>query len=714
MAFIPDSQTPQQSSQKNTPLFTGKEPEMLKNTLVGLIPGGNYGSKLIGQEWERMFTPPQQRKEDTFFQDLMKLPMAVGNDVVERVKRFPGFVTSAVATPALSVSEAVGGPSQVDLGPLGQQSSYQKQREGLKKQGAGEVYSDTMPVVQWLLSVLAGKKMVGAGKNIAKNVSQKIENQQNINLATKYLRPPEKEALALFKKGKSFKEVASKTNSDAAAQANRIMKGGGEEVKMLIDRMVQNKDMALMKQLEGMFAKAKKGSIYEQYKPAFEYSKNNLIKTGGLESGESIDQGDQIDAGDDVALGDNPLDISSHKSYFDIAQKAVSQNLDKFNSLVKKVGESEAMKTVIMNYAKNQGFDSIKGDGQLFDSMLLSQKLGAKPVQAQEAGQNKYSYSGNDGKGVSSVSSSPMYLKPGFDTDWTDDPKYAYGPKPHPDAYYDPRAKVWRFPSTSGQTPTNLPSIPASAPPKPSPNAYFDLQDNTWKLPTTSPTGELIYPERETVVIPPSTPPTQPSAPISSPETNPTIPSDIPLINPDNVYYNDPDLYPTPQLNNPQNATKPPEEYGISPEQVNPAGVNTSMNQLFPDLSTANASQPLKYPFDLGGGTHFVYGDDGTGQPLYYFTFLTDEKKNVYEFDSRTRNIYTNGAMWQWNPQTKQYTLLINPYIGLPEYDAETRTFASKEYTNPSEVNLSPQTLEFNSFGEIYPEYVDAVNNYGN
>lgn len=162
---------------QNTPLFTGKEPSMLLNTIANVIPGGQHASGIIGREYERMLGKDMP---DTYLQDLAQLPQAFGRDIVDRTKQIPSFLFGSIATPALTISEGFGGPSSQDFGPLGQQSSYLEQRQQLQNAGAGEVYSDVMPALKWLLSIAGVKKGVETAPKIADTIQKSVKNYQNM------------------------------------------------------------------------------------------------------------------------------------------------------------------------------------------------------------------------------------------------------------------------------------------------------------------------------------------------------------------------------------------------------------------------------------------------------------------------------------------------------------------------------------------------------
>lgn len=167
-------------------LFTGKEPSIIGNQLVGLIPGGNYAKLLIKKEWDRIFSPTLQKGADTFLKDYSQLPGAVGKDIIDRAKSMPKFFASSVVTPALSMYEStpqgrsISGQSKdySSLFPnivkplLKDQKSFQSQKKELENIGSGTVMSNTLPLAQWALSVLSAKKGIDKGIELNKNYVQ--------------------------------------------------------------------------------------------------------------------------------------------------------------------------------------------------------------------------------------------------------------------------------------------------------------------------------------------------------------------------------------------------------------------------------------------------------------------------------------------------------------------------------------------------------------
>ena len=148
----------------STGAFSSKDPEILARTVMGLIPGSTYAAESVKKQYDIM--TGKRKDEGDFLKDMLKLPVEAGKDVWNLAKGLPGFVAGAVGTPVLTASEAVGGPKEVDLGPLGKLESFQQQRKGLKEAGAGEVVSDVLPTAQWLLSLLSGKHIVSEGKKL--------------------------------------------------------------------------------------------------------------------------------------------------------------------------------------------------------------------------------------------------------------------------------------------------------------------------------------------------------------------------------------------------------------------------------------------------------------------------------------------------------------------------------------------------------------------
>ena len=201
-------------TKKKTPLFSSKDPELLLNTILGIIPGGQHAGKIIKKEYEETFKrkPGTPKKKDTYLKDLVQLPIEAGKDVVSSIKGIPRFLASILATPAISASEGLnlGPKGTIDLGPLGKQSSFQEQRKQLKNSGAGEVYSDVVPLMQWLLSVAAVKnapkvikQIAKTGEWVAKGMPQEAPRAMRITLEDVYGR----NALDKSGSGKSQQDI---------------------------------------------------------------------------------------------------------------------------------------------------------------------------------------------------------------------------------------------------------------------------------------------------------------------------------------------------------------------------------------------------------------------------------------------------------------------------------------------------------------------------
>lgn len=136
-------------------VFSPKDLEIIKNAVLGAIPGGKYTGDLI-----------QNNNLNT---DTAKnIPVAAGLDLFNAIKNIPHMVASTVATPGISLADAVGPKvrsdyqpiNSIDLPVVGNQSSYQQQRQNLMQQGAGDVVTNALPAVQWLASVLGTKGLL--------------------------------------------------------------------------------------------------------------------------------------------------------------------------------------------------------------------------------------------------------------------------------------------------------------------------------------------------------------------------------------------------------------------------------------------------------------------------------------------------------------------------------------------------------------------------
>lgn len=171
------------------PLFGKGDLGIIGNTALNLatpfVPGMSYGREIIGNEFNRM-VHPDTSQDTNFLSELSRLPVEAGKDVVNFPKNLMQFLGSSVATPALTAYEALPGTESArgksyanmpfPLNMLSGQQSYQTQRKNLKNQGAGEVVSDTVPVVQWLTSVLATKGVADKTKQLGKQVVTSYQN----------------------------------------------------------------------------------------------------------------------------------------------------------------------------------------------------------------------------------------------------------------------------------------------------------------------------------------------------------------------------------------------------------------------------------------------------------------------------------------------------------------------------------------------------------
>ena len=148
------------TSQQNTGnLVSGNDPKIILNAILSLIPGATYVSQKASEDFGANKPKGLKAAAAKSFSNITGYPGAVGSDLLNMVKGLPAFMAGSVATPALTASQAVGGPSKLDLPLVGQLQSFQEQQKGLQEQGAGGALSTALPAVQWLAS-LAGAKGV--------------------------------------------------------------------------------------------------------------------------------------------------------------------------------------------------------------------------------------------------------------------------------------------------------------------------------------------------------------------------------------------------------------------------------------------------------------------------------------------------------------------------------------------------------------------------
>lgn len=159
---------------------------------VTSLPGVGYGTKLLGQEYNRMMAPPGQKPPDNFLmKDLARLPLETAKDTVNLAKQLPSFLAYGIASPLLSASQAVGGQSTANLGPLGQQASFQEQYKAGRKQGMSPLESVAFPAIQELFSLMGLKGIAGHSTTAIQN---HVEN--NLAEIKPELNPIERKAAA--------------------------------------------------------------------------------------------------------------------------------------------------------------------------------------------------------------------------------------------------------------------------------------------------------------------------------------------------------------------------------------------------------------------------------------------------------------------------------------------------------------------------------------
>jgi hypothetical protein len=151
------------SLQPSTPsnaLFTKKDPQILAQMALGMIPGGTEGV----QEMKRISNLPKstsilEREKQGMISDVN-----IWKGGLNWLKGIPAFLLGSVATPVLTGSEALGGPKK--FGPW---SSFQEQKRQLQQQGAGQFASTALPIGQEALSIAGLKGTVTKGIDFAKS-----------------------------------------------------------------------------------------------------------------------------------------------------------------------------------------------------------------------------------------------------------------------------------------------------------------------------------------------------------------------------------------------------------------------------------------------------------------------------------------------------------------------------------------------------------------
>lgn len=151
-ASVPQTQPIQPTNKA----FSPQDLPILFNTIKGMIPGMGGAEEIWKTDYKKL--KPLQR--------IGKTNKAMFDEWKRLVTGIPTFLASAVATPVLTGSEALGGPKQV--GPF---FSYQEQRRQLQQGGAGQVVATGLPVAQEALAALALK---GTAKTIKSGLTPKV------------------------------------------------------------------------------------------------------------------------------------------------------------------------------------------------------------------------------------------------------------------------------------------------------------------------------------------------------------------------------------------------------------------------------------------------------------------------------------------------------------------------------------------------------------
>lgn len=125
-------------------------------------------------------------------------------------------------------------------------------------------------------------------------IGEIVQNRGLSSALDKHLRPTEKEAIDMLKKGVSFADVAKKTNFDVAQNAMRIVNEGEKgQVTFLIDRLAQTGDKNTDKVVQSWLQKNPGSGLENMYdtakKSVFELTKNkgNLLTRAGEQTIQS-------------------------------------------------------------------------------------------------------------------------------------------------------------------------------------------------------------------------------------------------------------------------------------------------------------------------------------------------------------------------------------------------------------------------------------------
>lgn len=195
---------------------------MFGDQLTNIIPGArdfkSNVSSFIQNPTKPLYAPGSSPSQIMFQGAKQGLTSGV-KDTWNLVKTYPSFLTSAAATPILSVSQMVGGPSKVNLGPLGQQSSFQEQYKGYQQAGYNKTFSVAIPIFQELMAIAGVKGTINVVKKFfpeegkilpgqpqLKGSPEKLKFEEAEIVEPKYLKGPIKES-DMFIQSMSKKEL---------------------------------------------------------------------------------------------------------------------------------------------------------------------------------------------------------------------------------------------------------------------------------------------------------------------------------------------------------------------------------------------------------------------------------------------------------------------------------------------------------------------------
>ena len=163
---------------QTTGLFSKQDPQIVLNTIKGMIPGADW-----------IFKEPSGNVGE----ELGGYAKAVGGGAADIVKGIAGIPVRL----GLTISDLLGGPKKLNVPVIGEQQSPQETYRGLKEAGAGTVVSAGLPIAQTIMDLLIGKGAVKSTIKGFKGKPAEVKVPEVKPVEQKLLPVPQKKAIEL-------------------------------------------------------------------------------------------------------------------------------------------------------------------------------------------------------------------------------------------------------------------------------------------------------------------------------------------------------------------------------------------------------------------------------------------------------------------------------------------------------------------------------------